>query len=85
MMLMSAVMNFGLACWLLEGKQPQTPEHNSALSKLNWGGMLVIGIPMMGAMLVVIMRFIKGLERITGMDRDDFMNGGKTVRRQVGG
>lgn len=83
MMLLSACMNFALAYWLLEGKVPQTPEHNSALSKLNWGGMLVIGIPMMGAMLLVLMQFFKGLERITGLERGDILNQGQTVRRQV--
>lgn len=83
MMLVSAVMNFALAWWLLDGKQPQTPEHNSALSKLNWAGMLVIGVPMMGAMLVVMTRFLRGLERLTGLERADLMNPGQTVRRQV--
>jgi hypothetical protein len=84
MMLVSAVMNFALAYWLLDGKTPQTPEHNSALSKLNWGGMLVIGVPMMAAMLLVLMNFLKGIERVTGLERADFMNDGQTVRRRVG-
>lgn len=84
MMVVSAVLNFGLAWWLLDGKQPQTPEHNSALSKLNWGGMLIIGIPMMAAMVIVLIKFLRGLERITGLERADLMNPGHTVRRQVG-
>ncbi len=84
MMLISAAMNFALAWYLLNGKLPQTPEHNSALSKLNWGGMIVIGVPMMSALWFVMIRFIGQLERITGLERADFLEAGRTVRRQVG-
>ena len=83
-MLLSAVINFALATWLLEGKEPQTPEHNSALSKLNWGGMLVIGIPMLGAMMVIMLRFFRQLATLTGLEREDILNPGQTVRRRVG-
>jgi hypothetical protein len=84
MMLVSALMNFALAMWLLDGKTPQTPEHNSALSKLNWGGLIVIGVPMMAAMFFILIRLLKGLEKITGLERADLLNAGQTVRRNVG-
>jgi len=83
-MMLSAVINFALAIWLLEGKAPQTPEHNSALSKLNWGGMLVIGIPMLGAMMFIMLRFFRQLATLTGLEREDILNPGQTVRRRVG-
>ncbi|MBL9117844.1 MAG: hypothetical protein JNJ83_22740 [Verrucomicrobiaceae bacterium] len=84
MMLLSAVINYALAMWLLKGLVPQTPEHNSALSKLNWGGLLVIGVPMMAAMFFILLRLLRGIEEITGLDREDILNSGNTVRRSVG-
>ena len=37
----------------------------------------------MGVTLVLLFWFLKSITRITGLERDDFMNGGQTVRRQV--
>lgn len=84
-MLFSATANFFLAMRLLGDKAPGSEEFVKAIGTLNWAGFLVIGIPLMGVMLVVLFSFLRGVQRLTGLERDDLMNPGKTVRRQVGG
>ena len=82
-MLFSAVANFALALWLLGNKEPGSEAFVKALGTLNWSGMLVIGLPMMGAMMLVLMKFLRGVQLLTGLDKDDLLNPGTTVRRQV--
>jgi hypothetical protein len=84
-MLVSSVLNFFLAMYLLGGKEPATEAFMKGMAKLNWMGMIVIGVPMMVIMLIVFFRLLKHVTRITGLERDDLMNPGTTVRRQVGG
>ncbi|HSI63827.1 MAG TPA: VC0807 family protein [Candidatus Saccharimonadia bacterium] len=81
----SSIANFFLAMYLLGGKEPATEAFMKGIAKLNWMGMIVIGVPMMVVMLFVFFRLLKHLQRITGLERDDLMNPGTTVRRQVGG
>jgi hypothetical protein len=80
----SSVANFFLALYLLGGKEPGTEEFMKGIAKLNWMGLIVIGVPMTVVMLFVFFRLLKQLQRITGLERDDLMNPGTTVRRQVG-
>ena len=82
-MLISAAANFALALWLLGDKAPGSEEYTKAIGRLNWGGFIVIGIPLMGVTLALFFWFLKSICRITGLERHDFMNGGQTVRRQV--
>jgi hypothetical protein len=82
-MLGSAVANFFLALYLLAGKQPGSEAFVKGLGKLNWMGIVVIGVPMMVVMLFVFMWLLRQIGRITGLERDDLMNPGTTVRRQV--
>lgn len=82
-MVLSAVGNFLLAMYLLGGKEPGSEAFVKAIGKLNWAGFLVIGIPLCGVMLIVLTRFLKGVQHITGLERDDLMNPGQTVRRTV--
>jgi hypothetical protein len=79
----SAVANFFLAVWLLSGKTPGTEEFVKGLAKLNWVSALVLGVPMMGVMLFVFLWLLRQIQQITGLERDDLLNPGKTVRRQV--
>ena len=83
--LVSSIANFFLAMHLLGDKEPATEAFMKGMAKLNWMGMIVISVPIMAVMLVVFFRLLKQLTRITGLDRDDLMNPGTTVRRQVGG
>lgn len=80
----SAVANFFLAMYLLGGRQPGTEEFVKGIGKLNWMGMAVIGIPMLAVMMFVFFWLLREIQRITGLERDDLLNPGQTVRRQVG-
>lgn len=83
-MFLSAFANYALAVNLIGGKEPGGEEYVKAIGKLNWMGFLVIGIPMIVITFVLLLWLLRGISRITGLDRDDLLNQGKTVRRQVG-
>ncbi|MBE7496941.1 MAG: MFS transporter [Verrucomicrobiaceae bacterium] len=82
-MFCSAAANFALAWWLLHDKTPGSEDYTKAIGRLNWGGFIIIGIPLMAVTLTLLFGFFRGITRITGLERDDFMNSGHTVRRQV--
>jgi hypothetical protein len=82
-MLGSAVSNFFLALWLLGGKEPGSEAFVRGIGRLNWMGLLVIGVPMTVVMMLVFVWLLRQIQRITGLERDDLLNPGKTVRRQV--
>lgn len=79
----SAAANFALAWWLLHDKTPGSEEYTKAIGRQNWLGFIVIGIPLMAVTLALLFWFFRGITRITGLEREDFMNGGQTVRREV--
>ncbi len=82
-MLLSSVSNFALALYLLGDKVPGSEEYTKAIGRLNWGGFLVIGIPLMGVTLGLLLWLLRSITRLTGLERDDLMNQGTTVRKQV--
>ena len=82
-MLGSAVINFALAMYLIGNKEPGSEAYVKAIGTLNWGGTLIIGVPLLITMMVVMVRFMRGIQRLTGLEKDDLMNAGQTVRRQV--
>ncbi len=82
-MLLSAAGNFCLALHLLGDKEPGGEAFVRGIGTLNWAGFIVIGVPLLGAMLLVMIWFLRALQKLTGLERDDLMNPGKTVRRQV--
>lgn len=79
----SAAANFALALYLLGDKIPGSEEYTKSIGRLNWGGMLMIGIPLMGVLMWLLMWLIRSITQITGLERDDLLNHGTTVRRQV--
>ena len=79
----SAVANFMLALWLLGGRDPGSEAFVKGIAKLNWVSMVVIGVPMMAVMLIVFVWLLRQIQHITGLDRDDLLNPGRTVRRTV--
>jgi len=83
-MLASSTANFFFALYILEGKEPGSEAFVKGLGTLNWAGMVVIGVPLMAMMMLVFFWLIKQMQKITGLERDDLMNPGQTVRRQVG-
>ncbi len=82
-MFLSAVANYALAVRLIGGKEPGGEEYVKAIGKLNWMGTLVIGIPMVAITFVLLIWLLRRVSQITGLDRDDLLNQGTTVRRQV--
>jgi hypothetical protein len=82
-MLFSAIANFILALYLLGDKAPGSQEYTKAIGRLNWSGFLVIGIPLMGVTLTLLLWLLRSITRLTGLERDDLMNQGTTVRREV--
>jgi hypothetical protein len=82
-MLLSAALNFALALYLIGNKEPGSEAYVKAIGTLNWGGTLIIGVPLLAAMMIVLMRFVRGIYRLTGLDKEDLMGPGRTVRRQL--
>ena len=72
-MLLSAVLNYFLAMFFLEGKKPGSTEYMEAIGKQTGWGWLVIGVPSMAMMLYAMLRLFKGLKRLTGLDSDQIM------------
>jgi hypothetical protein len=69
---------------LLGGKEPGSEAYVQAIGKLNWMGFIVIGIPLLGITIGLLFWLIRRVGVLTGLERDDLMNPGQTVRRQVG-
>jgi hypothetical protein len=82
-MLGSAVINFALAMYLIGNKEPGSEAYVKAIGTLNWSGTLIIGVPLLIAMMVVMVRFLRGIQQLTGLEKDDLLNAGQTVRRRV--
>jgi hypothetical protein len=74
--LLSAVLNFGLARWLLKSP-PGTPEFNAELGKMNGLSLPVIMLPTMIVTMIVLWKLMTGLNHITGLELDDILRGGK--------
>lgn len=71
--LVSAVLNFGLARYLL--KSPSgTAEFNAELAKMHLLSWPVIVIPSMAMMVFALWRLLVGIKRLTGLELDDIFN-----------
>jgi hypothetical protein len=73
--LLSAVLNFGLARYLLKSP-PGTPEFNAELGRMNGLSLPVIMLPTMVVTVVVFWRLMSGLTELTGLGLDDIVRGG---------
>jgi hypothetical protein len=65
--LVSAVLNFCLASWLLTAA-PGTPQFNDQLGKMNWLSWPVITLPSMAMMFYALFRLLKGVELLAGLN-----------------
>lgn len=72
-MLLSAVLNYVLAIYFLEGTVPGSQEYTEAIGKQHGWGWLIIGVPSIAMMLFAMMRLFKGLKTLTGLTTDDLM------------
>jgi len=68
--LLSAVLNFGLARYLL--KSPTgTPEFNAELAKMHLLSWPVIVLPSLAMTLLALWRLLSGLKNLTGLSMDE--------------
>ncbi len=72
-MLLSAVLNYFLALYFLNGKVPGTTEFTEGIGKVSAWGWVVIGVPSAGLTVWAMIRLFRGLKQLTGMESDDFM------------
>lgn len=71
--LLSAVMNFGLARYILKSA-PATPEFNAELGKLNLLSWPIIVLPCMAITMYALWKLLKGVEALSGLAFDDLMH-----------
>lgn len=81
---LSAGANFALALALIGGKEPGSEAYTQAIGKLNWMGFIVIGVPLLGITVGLMLWVMRRLRAVTGLEMEDLLNPGRTVRRQVG-
>lgn len=77
-LILSSIGNFFLSLHyldpiLLKPVNTQHLEYNHAVGKITWWGFLIIGVPMMGALLYIIIRLVRQLKKLTGLTQDDIM------------
>lgn len=71
--LISAVLNFGLARYLITAR-PDTPEFNEQLGRMTLWSWPVIVVPSMAIMVVALLRLFKGITRLTGLTMEEIMH-----------
>ncbi len=77
--LLSAVLNFGLARYLLQSPAG-TPEFNAELGKMNGLSLPVIMLPTMIVTMFVFWKLMSGLTRLTGLEIDEIFHGGAAAK-----
>ncbi|MGB1873505.1 MAG: VC0807 family protein [Akkermansiaceae bacterium] len=70
---LSMVMNYFLAMYFLNGNTSSQEDFNDGVAKLTGWGFAVIGVPMLIILLVIMWRFVSGLQKITGMQNDQIL------------
>lgn len=72
-MLMSAVLNYFLAIYFIDGKTPGSTEYVEAIGKQTLWGWVVIGAPSAAMMIFAMLHLFKGLKRLTGLETEQIM------------
>lgn len=72
--LLSSVLNFGLARYLLT-QPPGTEAFNIELGKMNFWSWPVIVVPSMLCMMLVMWSLVKGIERLTDLKFEEIFHG----------
>lgn len=71
--ILSAILNFFLAVWLL--KSPAgTPEFNEELGKMTALSYPVIVVPSLLVMMIAVWMLIRGLKKLTGLELNDILS-----------
>lgn len=72
--LLSAVLNFGLARYLLQSPSG-TPAFNEELGKMNLLSWPVIVLPSMAMTMYALWKLLRGIEALTGLDLESLFHG----------
>jgi hypothetical protein len=72
--ILAAGGNSLLALYLLKDRVPASEAYVKAIGTLNWGGMIVIGIPFVAITFILLMRLLRRLQEITGLPRAALLN-----------
>jgi hypothetical protein len=83
-MLLSALANTLLVLHYLRGTVPGSEEYMRAIGRQNWVGVVMVGIPMLGATVALLFWMLGRIQGLTGLQREDLMGTGRTVRRTIG-
>ncbi len=78
--LLSAILNFGLARYLLTSPTG-TEEFNAQLGRMNMLNWPVIVLPSMAVTMIIFWQLLNGLTRLTGLELDDIFHGGKAKKQ----
>ncbi|WP_035608523.1 VC0807 family protein [Haloferula sp. BvORR071] len=74
---LSSLMNLGLAQWFFRGFDANAIDaletYNSLVGKLNWSGLIAIGVPLMGILFLILTKLLKGLRELTGLKDEELM------------
>lgn len=81
--LLSAVANFALARWLIQGA-PGTPEFNAELGRMHLLSWPVIALPSTVMLMVILWRMLRGIEALTGLTTDEVMHHPQKSGEKVG-
>lgn len=76
---LSAIMNLGLAFYFLNDLDPTVSNwkelYNQDVARITGWGFLVIGVPLLVVSGFILWRMIGGLRAITGLERDEILQG----------
>lgn len=77
-LILSSVANFFLSLWFMNDVltlpiSEQQVAYNVAIGKITWWGFLVIGVPLMVALLFTISLIIKKIEQLTGLPKNQIL------------
>lgn len=76
--ILSAAMNLGLAMWFFRGfdstAMDALEKYNGIIAKLTGWSFAVIGLPVLVILFLILMRLLKGLRELTGMDDKELMH-----------
>jgi hypothetical protein len=74
---LSAAMNLGLAQWFFRGFDATAADaleiYNGIVGKLTGWSFAVIGLPVMAMLFLLLMRLLKGLRELTGLDDKELL------------
>lgn len=69
----SAVLNYFVSIYFLEGHKPGSPDYSEAIGRQMLWSWVIIAVPSLAMMIFAMIRLFKGVKRLTGLDMDHIM------------